>query len=86
MVEQVKEVGPDVFITTVIPELSDFKSGTTRWQLAKLSDQRTGLKFQCREEPDFWIPPFIGPILIKHRLAREAQVVINNIEKVAADG
>ena len=42
MVERIEPIGPDVIVTTVIPELSDFKSGQIRWRLTKLTYQRTG--------------------------------------------
>ena len=84
LVERVKSIGPDEFITTVIPKPSDFKSGTLHWQLTKLADHKTRLEFYGKEEPDFWIPPVIGPILVKRLLERETTVIINNIENLPA--
>ena len=86
MVERIEPIGPDVIVTTVIPELSDFKSGQIRWRLTKLTDQRTRLEFFGEEQPDFWIPPVIGPLLIKHILHREAFIITTNIENLSADG
>ena len=85
MVEGIEEPEEDVIVTTVIPEQSDFKSGMTRWQLTGLADRKTRIAFSCREEPDFWFPPIIGPLIVKHRLLREAEVIINNIETISAD-
>lgn len=86
LVERIDALNRDAFITTVIPEQCDFKSGTLHWQLTKLADHRTRLEFHGEEEPDFWIPPVIGPYLVKHLLLKETMVIIANIENYSADG
>lgn len=85
LVDRIEEIGRDVIVTTVIPELSDFKSGMSHWQLTRLAGGKTRLEFNCKAEPDFWIPPIIGPIMIKHRLQREATIIITNIEALAVN-
>ena len=85
MAERVEALNLNEFITTVIPEHSDFKSGTMHWRLTKLTDQKTRLVFYGREEPDFWIPPVVGPLIVKNILLRQALIIINNIEKISID-
>jgi len=85
LVDRIEEIGRDVIVTTVIPESSDFKSGMSHWQLTGLPGRKTRLEFRCKAEPDFWIPPVIGPIMIKRRLLREAEVIITNIEALSVD-
>lgn len=80
MVEEIEEVGSDVIITTIIPEQSDFKSGQTRWTLTELDDHRSRIELNGIQEPDFWIPPLIGPLLVKRKLLKEALELIDNIE------
>ena len=80
VVEDVVTAGPDQFATTLVPESSDFKSGMTRWQLTQVDKQRTRIEFEGYEEPGFWIPPLLGPVLVKRRLLKEAMAVMNNIE------
>jgi len=83
VVEDVDEIGRDRIVTTVIPALSDFRSGSSRWWLSVPAPGRTRVRFEYRVEPDFWIPPVIGPPLIKLKLGREAKKTINKIEKLA---
>ena len=83
VVEDVVTAGPDQFVATVVPESSDFKSGMTRWQLTRVDKQRTRIEFEGYEEPGFWIPPLLGPVLVKRRLLKEAMAVMNNIELLA---
>jgi hypothetical protein len=34
-------------------------------------------------EPDFWIPPFIGPWLIERKLRSETLETVRNLERLA---
>ena len=82
-VEDIETAG-DVINTRLIPEQCDFKSGSTRWQLSALAERSSRVEFTGDLQPDFWIPPVIGPLLVKHRLMKEALLMIGNIETVAA--
>lgn len=86
LAERITAINRNEFITTVIPDHSDFKSGAIHWRLTKLTDKKTRLVFDGREEPDFWIPPVIGPLIVKNILLKQAVIIINNIEKVSLDG
>jgi hypothetical protein len=86
MVEDVEEIGADTVLTRLVPELSDFRSGHSRWQTVPLDGGRCLLRFQYVMEPDFWIPPLIGPLLIKRSLVREAEYTIEKIEALARAG
>ena len=44
------------------------------------------MRFRYVMEPDFWIPPIIGPLLIKRSLLREAEYTIDRIEALASAG
>jgi hypothetical protein len=78
------EAAENVIVTTIVPEQSDFRSGGTRWVLTALDERRCRIEFTGVEEPDFWIPPVLGPLLVKRRLLKEARLVISNIEAAAA--
>jgi hypothetical protein len=85
VVEDVEEIGRDRIVTTVVPALSDFRSGSSQWWLTVPEPGRTRIRFEYRMEPDFWIPPLIGPLFIKAKLRHEAEKTINKIEKLARD-
>jgi hypothetical protein len=70
----------------VIPEGSDFRSGFARWRLASPTEMTTELQFTETFEPDFWVPPVIGPWLIQRKLVREVAETVMHIEAQQAAG
>ncbi len=84
-VHQVQDVieSQDGTVTAiVVPELSDFRYGYARlnlWQEAN----GTRILIRSEVEPDFWIPPLIGPWLIKRKLLSETLETVDNLEQLA---
>jgi len=81
-VQDVIEAHDGSVTATVIPEQSDFRYGYARLNLW----QETGgtrIVIRSEVEPDFWIPPVIGPWLIKRKLRSEALETVANLERVA---
>ena len=66
----------------IIPEMSDFRSGWLRW---KLREVNTGTQVSLQSEfvPDFFVPPLIGPYLIRKEMGRMAKAVSKNLELIA---
>jgi len=83
IVEDVHEVNAHTIDTTVVPALSDFKSGYSQWRITVVDASHTLIRFEYVLEPDFWIPPLIGPPIIRNMLLDEAKHTINRIEKLA---
>ena len=84
-IEQVQDVieSQDGSITAVVvPELSDFRHGYARVNLWQ-EPGGTRILIRSEVEPDFWIPPLIGPWLIKRKLLSEALETAENLERVA---
>lgn len=67
---------------TVIPALSNLRYGRADWQLERCGAQ-TCLRFNAEIEPDFWVPPLLGPWLIKRAMRREANATAAGIEALA---
>lgn len=85
-IEQIQKVetNPPVKLRmSVIPELSDFKFGVAEWRFTTVNPQSSRLHFNTRLEPDFWIPPLIGPWLVKRKMQQEARRTSQGIERVA---
>jgi len=86
-VEQLQEVTllDDYAIEAVVlPQGGDFRSGVAHWQLTA-SGAATEMLFTNTFEPDFWVPPVIGPWLIKRKLVREVAETAMYLE-AGADG
>lgn len=74
-VEQVQwmEIGLDGSITAVVvPEESDLRSGWAHTRLETVGGL-TRFSYEMVLVPDFWVPPFIGPAVIRYKLRREAE-------------
>jgi len=63
----------------ILPQDGDFRSGVAHWQLTA-SGANTEMLFTNTFEPDFWVPPVIGPWLIKRKLTREVAETAMYIE------
>ena len=72
-------------VPRVLPQMSDLRYGLARWRMSACADdrRRTCLEFKAELEPDFWVPPLIGPWLIQRKLHQEAIVTAEGIEKLA---
>lgn len=73
---------PEQLSAQVIPELSNLRFGQAHWRIWD-QDNEAHLHFTAEIEPDFWIPPVVGPWLIKRKLQSEAEETANGIEQLA---
>jgi len=77
------ELSPEHDIVAIVdPETSDFKYSRERWQLIP-DDEGTLLLYEFEMEPDFWVPPVIGPFVIKRALRSGGRNAVNRIEALA---
>ncbi len=83
-VQDVEELPGNVIITTVVPEKSDFDYAHARWKISPVG-QRTKVSFSTDLKPSFWIPPLIGPLLIKNKLRDEVLSTIEGLERLASN-
>lgn len=87
--DQVQDMWPIIdgddrgYNAAVLPELSNLRFGNARWRLHDC-DGRTCLQFDAQLEPDFWVPPVIGPWAIERAMRREAITTAEGIERRAA--
>ena len=85
MVEDVWET-ENTIITRIIPEQSDYKYGETEWRVNSVDKDHSSIELYCTLEPAFWIPPVIGPFLMKQKMMSEAKKTINRIEELSENG
>ena len=77
-----KQHGGGLIEALTVPALSDFRRGIYRWRLQS-ENGATRMQFTALLEPDFWVPPVIGPWLIKRKLLDEVRVTTAAIESRA---
>lgn len=82
-VQDVKELPDGGIVAMTIPEQSDFRYGEMRWRILA-EDQGARLHFTADLSPAFWVPPLIGPLVIQHKLRKEALKTIAALEALAA--
>jgi len=86
-VEQVQDiilVDSRTVVATMVPGAGDFRAGLARWELTAVGTT-TDLHFTETFEPDFWVPPLIGPWLIEKKLVREVAETTLYIEGQAGE-
>lgn len=66
------------------PERSDFHRSDERWDFVA-KDGGTVVEYYLEMKPKFWIPPGIGPYLIKRKLKNDGGQAIDRIERIAQD-
>lgn len=67
---------------TVDPQKSDFKHSIENWELIE-EEEGTLLIYEFEVEPDFWVPPVVGPFYIRRALKAGAVDAVERIEDLA---
>lgn len=70
--------------STAEPELSDFLFSFEEWRF-QAEGQGTLVAYDFEFEPKFWIPPLIGPYVIRNKLERDSSDAIHRIEALAQE-
>ena len=64
------------------PDTSDFHHSNESWRFAE-RDGGTVVTYDLSMAPKFWIPPGIGPYLIKRKLKNNGDEAVDRIELIA---
>jgi hypothetical protein len=83
-VQRVQQLGFGELLAEIQPTGSDFRYGRAHWRLIPSADA-TELRFEAELEPKFWVPPLLGPWLIKRALEQEARASAVNLERLALE-
>ena len=70
-------------LVSEVPNQSDFREGTERWRIAA-EGPKTRLNYTAEIVPDFFIPPLIGPVVVKYFLRREIRLTAIEVEALAS--
>jgi hypothetical protein len=66
------------------PEKSDFHVSNETWEFEEEGDG-TLITYQLEMRPKFWIPPVIGPYVLKKKLRDDGAGALDRIEAIAQD-
>jgi len=69
-------------VATVIPEYSNLEQGVTEWLLTA-DGENTRLIYRMELTPRFWVPPLIGPPIIRYVLAKGGEQALQRLEAAA---
>jgi len=82
--ERLETEAPYRIKSITIPESGSFKYGTSEWLLERDGDG-TKLTYKLELEPDFSVPPIIGPWYLKRTLSQGAMRIVPRIERLARE-
>ncbi len=82
-VERLETQRPYHIRSVALPERSNFKYSTSEWDLVPDGMGGTNMTYKLEMEPDFWVPPLIGPWYLKRVLARGGEHAVMRIERLA---
>ncbi|MGH8281954.1 MAG: SRPBCC family protein [Gammaproteobacteria bacterium] len=83
-VQRFTELGPQDIVAVTVPGNGNVKQGNSVWHLQADGDG-TRLSWTTNCEPDFWVPPFIGPRAIESELRTQALASMQAIERLAGE-
>ena len=72
-------------VAEVEPEHSDFAYGRTEWRFIP-AGSGTEVHYRMDMEPGFWVPPLIGPYIMKRSFRSDAVEALERIEALAVSG
>lgn len=81
-VEKVRTLPSGDLIADILPEKSEFRSGSTRWHIEP-KGERSRVVYESSMEPDFYIPPVVGKFMAKKSIRTELASSFENLERIA---
>lgn len=81
-VEEVREVTAGHLQAVIIPEQSDFTSGSADWRIQPIGDD-TRIIYEAQVTPAFFIPPIIGSYFVKRAFAETLITSFARLECIA---
>jgi len=83
-VERLESDAPGFIRTVALPEQSDFRYSVSQWWLEPEANG-TRITYSLEMEPDFWVPPIIGPWILQRRLKSGGAAAVDRIERLAQE-
>ena len=80
--ERLETHAPHWIKSTTLPEGSNFRYSTSEWMLER-DGENTRMTYKLEMEPDFFVPPVVGPWYLKRTLSQGGQRAVTRIERLA---
>jgi hypothetical protein len=82
-VQDVREFARRRIIATTLPLRSDLRYGMVRWRI-EADGTGSRLFVNVELEPNFWVPPLIGPWMIDRAMRQRVMEISSSIERLSA--
>lgn len=82
-IEHLEFTQPTYIQTTAIRDRSNVLYSRSEWELAAADGGGTQVIYRLEFEPDFWVPPLIGSMIIKRVFIDDGASAVDKIEKLA---
>jgi len=83
--ERLETVAPTQIRSVTLPEQSNFKYSVSEWMLESDGVGGTNMLYKIEMEPDFGIPPVVGPWYLKRTLSQGGVRAVMRIERLARE-
>ena len=77
------EKSPTRIDAELVADGSNVASDRFSWILT-IDGQRTHVLYDQDIEPGFWVPPFVGPAILKRKFGKAAEKALVNLERLAS--
>lgn len=81
--QRVVESPPERIVATTIPEHSDLREGEAVWRVVA-DGNRTRVEYRMTMRLAFFVPPFLGPSVVRAALRAEAEALMEGLQTTAA--
>jgi hypothetical protein len=75
----VEESPPNRIMATTIAEHSDLREGSADWRVVA-DGERTYIEYRMNMRPSFFVPPLIGPAMVRAAMREEAEALMIGLE------
>jgi hypothetical protein len=82
--ERLETEAPHWIKSITLPEGSNFKYSTSEWRLER-DGENTKMSYKLEMEPDFFVPPVVGPWYLKRTLSQGGLRAVVRIERLARE-
>lgn len=83
-VEEMRRLADGDIVTLALPEDSDFDYAHERWRISG-DAHHTRVQYEAELVPSFFVPPVIGPYILKSELEGLLTETARNLERLARD-